>query len=213
MLRGRRSRPGRKVARSTARRRGRSRDYFGGFNVVLFAPEDLRLPAGRAGGAAALPRPRGVQRCTRRISARCRPTRRCCSSRNAVLRDGGGPRASATTARGLRRAAGARGGARSSTRRRALVERARRRACARRSSASRSTGLAASVSRTRRDRRASTRSRSSMRASWSPIARTRSRARQSTASGRTPTTSRSCSTGSGRRATRRRASCAPSCWR
>ena len=41
--------PGHKRGASTARARA-PRDYFGGFNVVLFAPEDLRLPEGPPAG-------------------------------------------------------------------------------------------------------------------------------------------------------------------
>ena len=71
--------------------RARARGYFGGFNVVLFAPEDLRLPRAAAGGAAALPRPRGLEREPAYL-ARRRPTRGCCVAQCGAARRGGGRR-------------------------------------------------------------------------------------------------------------------------
>ena len=58
--------PGRARARAPARACSTARPcapsrYFGGFNVVVFTPEDLALPRGAPGDRRQVPRPRGVQ--------------------------------------------------------------------------------------------------------------------------------------------------------
>ena len=79
----------------------RASDYFGGFNVVLFAPEDLRLPRGA---------PSGRRRFVDRAVWNAHPAylnevqtyERVLKSRNALLRDNGplGPRPKAGAASG-----------------------------------------------------------------------------------------------------------------
>jgi DNA replication and repair protein RecF len=78
--------PGHKVARIDGKA-ARASHYFGGFNVVLFAPEDLRLPRGA---------PSGRRRFLDRAVWNARPGHleaaqtyeRVLRSRNALLRDG-----------------------------------------------------------------------------------------------------------------------------
>jgi len=81
--------PGHKSARVDGKS-ARAAHYFGGFNVVLFAPEDLRLPKGS---------PSGRRRFLDRAIFNLHPAfldeaqtyERVLRSRNAVLRDGGRP--------------------------------------------------------------------------------------------------------------------------
>ena len=87
--RGRARRRARRCVQLDGKRCARPRGYFGGFNVVLFVPEDLLLPRAAAGGAAAVPRPRGVQRASRLSRARRRPTRRCCKQPQRGAASGG----------------------------------------------------------------------------------------------------------------------------
>ena len=79
--------PGHKGARLDGKA-VRSRDYFGGFNVVLFAPEDLRLPGGRTRPAAVAFSTAPSSTSIPPISSKCRRTSgsyaremRCCGRR------------------------------------------------------------------------------------------------------------------------------------
>jgi DNA replication and repair protein RecF len=66
----------------------RASDYFGGFNVVLFAPEDLRLPKGPPSGRRRF-LDRAVWNAHPAYLAEAQTYERVLKSRNAVLRDGG----------------------------------------------------------------------------------------------------------------------------
>jgi DNA replication and repair protein RecF len=79
--------PGHKSARVDGKA-SRAASYFGGFNVVLFAPEDLRLPKGPPAG-----RRRFVDRAIFNAQpgylSEAQTYERVLRSRNAVLREGG----------------------------------------------------------------------------------------------------------------------------
>ena len=66
----------------------RASDYFGGFNVVLFAPEDLRLPKGPPAGRRRF-LDRAVWNAHPAYLAEVQTYEKVLRSRNAVLRDGG----------------------------------------------------------------------------------------------------------------------------
>ena len=68
-----------------------SHDYFGGMNTVLFTPDDLQLPRG-APSARRRFLDRAVWNSEPRFLAEARDYLRLQKSRNAVLRDGDGPR-------------------------------------------------------------------------------------------------------------------------
>jgi DNA replication and repair protein RecF len=79
--------PGHKNARVDGKG-ARASDYFGGFNVVLFAPEDLRLPKGPPSGRRRF-LDRAVWNAHPTYLAEAQTYERVLKSRNAVLRDGG----------------------------------------------------------------------------------------------------------------------------
>jgi DNA replication and repair protein RecF len=81
--------PGHKMARVDGKS-ARATDYFGGFNVVLFAPEDLRLPKGPPSGRRRFV-DRAVWNAYPAYLAEVQTYERLLKSRNAVLRDGGPP--------------------------------------------------------------------------------------------------------------------------
>jgi DNA replication and repair protein RecF len=66
----------------------RATDYFGGFNVVLFAPEDLRLPRGAPSGRRRFI-DRAVWNAHPAYLGEVQTYEKVLRSRNAVLRDGG----------------------------------------------------------------------------------------------------------------------------
>ena len=80
-------RPGNKQARVDGKG-ARAGDYFGGFNVVLFAPEDLRLPKGPPAGRRRFV-DRAVWNAFPAYLGEVQTYERVLKSRNAVLRDGG----------------------------------------------------------------------------------------------------------------------------
>lgn len=91
--------PGHKSARVDGKG-ARAGDYFGGFNVVLFAPEDLRLPKGPPAGRRRF-LDRAVWNAHPAYLGEVQTYERVLKSRNAVLRDGGlGPRPKAGAASG-----------------------------------------------------------------------------------------------------------------
>jgi DNA replication and repair protein RecF len=79
--------PGHKTARVDGKG-ARATDYFGGFNVVLFAPEDLRLPKGPPAGRRRF-MDRAVWNAHPAYLGEVQTYERVLKSRNAVLRDGG----------------------------------------------------------------------------------------------------------------------------
>ncbi len=81
--------PGHKSARVDGKG-ARATDYFGGFNVVLFAPEDLRLPKGSPSGRRRFI-DRAVWNAHPAYLGEAQIYDRVLKSRNAVLRDGGAP--------------------------------------------------------------------------------------------------------------------------
>ncbi|HEX4460201.1 MAG TPA: DNA replication/repair protein RecF [Polyangia bacterium] len=81
--------PGHKSARVDGKG-ARATDYFGGFNVVLFAPEDLRLPKGSPSGRRRFI-DRAVWNAHPAYLGEAQVYDRVLKSRNAVLRDGGAP--------------------------------------------------------------------------------------------------------------------------
>ena len=84
---------------STARRSRPLARYFGGFNVVVFTPEDLGAAARLARRPSAVPRPHGVQPASPSyLVTACRTTRRSCKQRNTVLKHGRAGRAAAAPA-------------------------------------------------------------------------------------------------------------------
>lgn len=80
---------GRKQARVDGKG-ARASDYFGGFNVVLFAPEDLRLPKGPPSGRRRF-LDRAVWNAQPLYLGEVQTYERVLKSRNALLRDGGPP--------------------------------------------------------------------------------------------------------------------------
>jgi DNA replication and repair protein RecF len=78
--------PGHKNARVDAKS-ARATDYFGGFNVVLFAPEDLRLPKGPPSGRRRFI-DRAVWNAHPAYLGEVQTYEKVLRSRNAVLRDG-----------------------------------------------------------------------------------------------------------------------------
>lgn len=82
--------PGHKSARVDGKG-ARAVDYFGGFNVVLFAPEDLRLPKGPPAGRRRF-LDRAVWNAHPAYLGEAQTYDRVLRSRNAVLRDGGDAR-------------------------------------------------------------------------------------------------------------------------
>jgi DNA replication and repair protein RecF len=96
--------PGQKLARVDGKA-ARAAQYFGGFNVVLFAPEDLRLPQG-APAARRKFMDRAVWNAQPAHLADVQTYERVLRSRNAVLRDGGGPQLLEVYDEQLARAAG-----------------------------------------------------------------------------------------------------------
>jgi DNA replication and repair protein RecF len=83
--------PGHKSAKVDGKG-ARATDYFGGFNVVLFAPEDLRLPKGPPAGRRRFV-DRAVWNAHPAYLAEVQTYERVLKSRNAVLRDGATPMA------------------------------------------------------------------------------------------------------------------------
>jgi DNA replication and repair protein RecF len=81
--------PGHKHARVDGKG-ARASDYFGGFNVVLFAPEDLRLPRGAPAGRRRFI-DRAVWNAHPAYLGEVQTYEKVLRSRNAVLRDGGAP--------------------------------------------------------------------------------------------------------------------------
>jgi DNA replication and repair protein RecF len=81
--------PGHKQARVDGKG-ARATDYFGGFNVVLFAPEDLRLPRGSPAGRRRF-LDRAVWNAHPAYLGEVQTYERVLKSRNAVLREGGPP--------------------------------------------------------------------------------------------------------------------------
>lgn len=79
--------PGHKHARVDGKG-ARASDYFGGFNVVLFAPEDLRLPKGAPAGRRRF-LDRAVWNAHPAYLGEVQTYEKVLRSRNAVLRDGG----------------------------------------------------------------------------------------------------------------------------
>jgi DNA replication and repair protein RecF len=79
--------PGHKHARVDGKG-ARASDYFGGFNVVLFAPEDLRLPKGAPAGRRRFV-DRAVWNAHPAYLGEVQTYEKVLRSRNAVLRDGG----------------------------------------------------------------------------------------------------------------------------
>jgi DNA replication and repair protein RecF len=79
--------PGHKNARVDGKG-ARASDYFGGFNVVLFAPEDLRLPKGAPAGRRRFI-DRAVWNAHPAYLGEVQTYEKVLRSRNAVLRDGG----------------------------------------------------------------------------------------------------------------------------
>ena len=79
--------PGHKHARVDGKG-ARASDYFGGFNVVLFAPEDLRLPKGAPAGRRRFI-DRAVWNAHPAYLGEVQTYEKVLRSRNAVLRDGG----------------------------------------------------------------------------------------------------------------------------
>jgi DNA replication and repair protein RecF len=79
--------PGHKNARVDGKS-ARATDYFGGFNVVLFAPEDLRLPKGPPSGRRRFI-DRAVWNAHPAYLGEVQTYEKVLRSRNAVLRDGG----------------------------------------------------------------------------------------------------------------------------
>jgi DNA replication and repair protein RecF len=79
--------PGHKSARVDGKG-ARATDYFGGFNVVLFAPEDLRLPKGSPSGRRRFV-DRAVWNAHPSYLSEAQIYDRVLKSRNAVLRDDG----------------------------------------------------------------------------------------------------------------------------
>jgi DNA replication and repair protein RecF len=79
--------PGHKHARVDGKG-ARASDYFGGFNVVLFAPEDLRLPKGPPAGRRRF-LDRAVWNAHPAYLSEVQTYEKVLRSRNAVLRDGG----------------------------------------------------------------------------------------------------------------------------
>jgi DNA replication and repair protein RecF len=79
--------PGHKHARVDGKG-ARASDYFGGFNVVLFAPEDLRLPKGPPAGRRRFV-DRAVWNAHPAYLGEVQTYEKVLRSRNAVLRDGG----------------------------------------------------------------------------------------------------------------------------
>ena len=91
--------PGHKHARVDGKG-ARASDYFGGFNVVLFAPEDLRLPKGAPAGRRRFV-DRAVWNAHPAYLGEVQTYEKVLRSRNAVLRDAGlGPRPKAGVASG-----------------------------------------------------------------------------------------------------------------
>lgn len=88
--------PGHKTARVDGKG-ARATDYFGGFNVVLFAPEDLRLPKGAPAGRRRFI-DRAVWNAHPAYLGEVQTYEKVLRSRNAVLRDGVGARAKAGAA-------------------------------------------------------------------------------------------------------------------
>ncbi|HEY2747466.1 MAG TPA: DNA replication/repair protein RecF [Polyangia bacterium] len=80
--------PGHKHARVDGKG-ARASDYFGGFNVVLFAPEDLRLPKGPPAGRRRF-MDRAVWNAHPSYLGEVQTYEKVLRSRNAVLRDGAG---------------------------------------------------------------------------------------------------------------------------
>jgi DNA replication and repair protein RecF len=80
-------RPGHKTARVDGKA-ARATQYFGGFNVVLFSPEDLRLPKGPPSGRRRF-LDRAVFNAQPGYLAEAQTYERVLRSRNAVLREGG----------------------------------------------------------------------------------------------------------------------------
>jgi DNA replication and repair protein RecF len=78
--------PGHKSARLDGKV-ARASDYFGGFNVVLFAPEDLRLPKGPPAGRRHL-LDRAIFNAYPAYLAEAQTYDRVLRSRNALLREG-----------------------------------------------------------------------------------------------------------------------------
>lgn len=81
--------PARKLARVDGKAVRATADYFGGFNVVLFAPEDLALPRG-APGARRRFLDRAVWNAEPALLGEAQLYARVLKSRNAVLRDDNG---------------------------------------------------------------------------------------------------------------------------
>jgi len=81
--------PGHKSARVDGKS-ARGTEYFGGFNVVLFAPEDLRLPRGAPAGRRRY-LDRAVWNGHPAYLAEAQTYDRVLRSRNALLRDGADP--------------------------------------------------------------------------------------------------------------------------
>jgi DNA replication and repair protein RecF len=81
--------PGQKRARVDGKP-ARSSSYFGGFNVVLFAPEDLRLPRGAPSGRRRF-LDRAVWNAVPAYLEEAQTYERILRSRNALLRAPGGP--------------------------------------------------------------------------------------------------------------------------
>jgi DNA replication and repair protein RecF len=79
--------PGHKQARVDGKG-ARAGDYFGGFNVVLFAPEDLRLPRGAPSGRRRF-LDRAIWNAHPAYLAEAQTYDRVLKSRNALLRDNG----------------------------------------------------------------------------------------------------------------------------
>ncbi len=79
--------PGHKHARVDGKG-ARASDYFGGFNVVLFAPEDLRLPKGPPAGRRRF-LDRAVWNAHPAYLGEVQTYEKVLRSRNAVLREGG----------------------------------------------------------------------------------------------------------------------------
>ena len=82
------SAPARKLARVDGKAVRATADYFGGFNVVLFAPEDLALPRG-APNARRRFLDRAVWNAEPALLREAQIYGRLLKSRNALLRDGG----------------------------------------------------------------------------------------------------------------------------
>jgi DNA replication and repair protein RecF len=79
--------PGHKNARVDGKG-ARGTSYFGGFNVVLFAPEDLRLPRGAPSGRRRF-LDRAIWNAAPAYLAEAQTYERVLRSRNALLREGG----------------------------------------------------------------------------------------------------------------------------